>query len=63
VITEISHRVGGRGSHVFLHHASKSNFDLQIADYCCWAVWRAYARDDTEPLAILQNALKDVQFR
>lgn len=63
VITELSHRVGGRGSHVFLHHASKSNFDLQIADYCCWAVWRAYARGDNEPVKILRNALKDVQMR
>ena len=63
VISELLHRVSGRGPHVFLHHASKSNFDLQIADYCCWAIWRAYARDDSEPITLLKNALKNVYLR
>ena len=25
-----------------LHHASKSNMDLQIADYCLWAIYRKW---------------------
>ena len=63
VIAELLNRFSERGPHVFLHHASKSNFDLQIADYCCWAVWRAYARDDSKPLTLLRNALKCVYLR
>jgi len=29
-----------------LHHDSKSNFDLQIADYCTWAVYRKWSLAD-----------------
>ena len=28
------------------HHDSKSNIDLQIADYCNWAVYRKWDRGD-----------------
>ena len=29
-----------------LHHASKSNMDLQIADYCTWAIYRKWNSQD-----------------
>lgn len=29
-----------------IHHDSKSNFDLQIADYFNWAIYRRWSRDD-----------------
>jgi hypothetical protein len=29
-----------------LHHDSKSNSDLQIADYCTWAVYRKWSQGD-----------------
>ncbi len=29
-----------------LHHASKSNMDLQIADYCTWAIYRKWTAQD-----------------
>ncbi len=29
-----------------LHHASKSNIDLQIADYCTWAIYRKWNLGD-----------------
>lgn len=29
-----------------LHHASRSHFGLQIADYCNWAIFRRWERDD-----------------
>ena len=29
-----------------LHHDSKSNFDLQIADYCTWAIYRKWSLAD-----------------
>jgi hypothetical protein len=30
-----------------LHHESKSNLDLQIADYCTWALYRKWNSGDT----------------
>jgi len=29
-----------------LHHASKSNMDLQIADYCTWSIYRKWTTAD-----------------
>ncbi len=31
-----------------MHHASKSSYSLQIADYCNWALFRKWERGDTE---------------
>ena len=31
-----------------LHHASRSHYGLQVADYCCWAVFRKWQRGETE---------------
>jgi hypothetical protein len=28
------------------HHSSKSHFGLQIADYCNWAIFRKYEKED-----------------
>ncbi|HYE33625.1 MAG TPA: DUF3800 domain-containing protein [Methylomirabilota bacterium] len=39
-----------------MHHASKSNLDLQIADYCNWAVFRAVERGDHRALAAIRRA-------
>jgi hypothetical protein len=36
-----------------LHHDSKSNFDLQIADYCTWAVYRKWALGDSRAFAVI----------
>jgi hypothetical protein len=30
-------------------HPSLSSLELQIADYCTWAVWRKISREDLEP--------------
>ena len=30
-----------------MHHNSRSHFGLQVADYCCWAVFRKWERGDT----------------
>jgi len=32
-----------------LHHASKSNMDLQIADYCTWSIYRKWTTQDARP--------------
>ena len=41
-----------------LHHASKSNMDLQIADYCTWAVYRKWNGQDDRSFRRVQAALR-----
>jgi hypothetical protein len=57
IAAESASRSIGQGSHTFLHHASKSNFDLQIADYCCWAIWRSLTKGDHQAMDILGQAV------
>lgn len=33
-------------SYRILHHQSRSNFNLQIVDYCNWAIFRKWERED-----------------
>jgi hypothetical protein len=40
------------------HHDSKSNMDLQIADYCNWAVYRKWDRGDEMFYKDLRSAIK-----
>ncbi len=32
--------------HRILHHDSRSHYGLQVADYCCWAIFRKHERGD-----------------
>lgn len=57
VAAELAARSLGRGSHTFLHHASKSNFDLQIADYCSWAIWRSLTKGDHQAMDALGQSV------
>ena len=41
-----------------LHHASKSNLDLQIADYCTWAIYRKWNRQDTRSFQRVSAAVR-----
>ncbi len=41
-----------------LHHASKSNFGLQVADYCNWAVFRKWERNDTRSYDLIKDAIE-----
>jgi hypothetical protein len=40
------------------HHASKSNFDLQIADYCNWAVYRKWESGDARSYDIIRRVVR-----
>ncbi len=40
-----------------IHHESKSNLDLQIADYCTWALYRKWNRGDTRSYQHIQPAV------
>ncbi len=39
------------------HHDSRSHYGLQIADYCCWAIYRKWARGDDRHYATIANAV------
>jgi hypothetical protein len=41
-----------------LHHDSKSNFDLQIADYCTWAVYRKWNTGDERSYEHIKPAVR-----
>lgn len=41
-----------------LHHDSKSNFQLQIADYCTWAIHRKWSRNDSRSYDVISPAVK-----
>ena len=40
------------------HHASKSNFDLQVADYFNWAIYRKWTRNDLRSFNVIQTVVK-----
>lgn len=40
-----------------IHHESKSNLDLQIADYCTWAIYRKWNSGDTRSYQHIQPAV------
>jgi len=40
-----------------IHHESKSNFDLQIADYCTWAIYRKWNSGDVRSYQHIQPAV------
>lgn len=41
-----------------LHHTSKSNMDLQIADYCTWAIYRKWNGGDDRSFRRVQAAVR-----
>lgn len=41
-----------------LHHDSKSNFQLQVADYCTWAVYRKWAKQDQRSYRLIAAAVR-----
>jgi len=41
-----------------LHHASKSNMDLQIADYCTWAIYRKWNGQDARSFDRIRAAVR-----
>ncbi len=41
-----------------LHHDSKSNFQLQIADYCNWAIYRKWEIGDVRSYDLIKTAIK-----
>lgn len=42
------------------HHSSESDCNLQIADYCCWAVQRKWERDDDRSYRLIEQAIAQI---
>ncbi|MBI5443455.1 MAG: DUF3800 domain-containing protein [Deltaproteobacteria bacterium] len=40
-----------------MHHASKSTFGLQVADYCNWAIFRKWERGDERSHALIREGI------
>ena len=41
-----------------LHHASRSHYGLQVADYCCWAVFRKWNRNKMHYYGLIKQAVR-----
>lgn len=39
------------------HHQSKSNLNLQVADYCNWAIWRKWTMGDTRSYELIRQSI------
>ena len=42
-----------------LHHQSRSHYGLQVADYCCWAVFRKWQTGDLAWYNLIRPAVKN----
>lgn len=54
----ISHYLPSTIKYRILHHDSKSNFYLQIADYCNWAIGRKWERSDNRSYDLIRKGIK-----
>jgi hypothetical protein len=50
-----THTPGGT-SFRLLHHASRADVNLQVADYCAWALYRKWERGDERSLRAIADA-------
>ncbi len=39
------------------HHQSKSNLNLQVVDYCNWAIWRKWTTGDTRSYDLINSRI------
>lgn len=54
----LAHMLPATVRYRLLHHDSKSNFDLQIADYCNWAIYRKWDRQDERSYQLIRPAIR-----
>jgi hypothetical protein len=41
-----------------LHHASRSHYGLQVADYCCWAIFRKWQKGEKKYYDWIQKGIR-----
>lgn len=46
------------GKYHILHHSSRSHYGLQVADYCCWAVFRKWQRNDMDCYDLIKEGIQ-----
>lgn len=56
--TTLKHKLPSGVAYKTFHHSSKSNFNLQIADYCNWAVYRKWESADERSYQYIKEFLK-----
>ena len=42
-----------------LHHQSRSHYGLQVGDYCCWAIFRKWEREDIAWFDRIRSAVRN----
>ena len=58
VKTTLSRVLPGNVRWRVLHHPSHCNFDLQIADYCSWAIFRKWNNGDSRSYDLIRPAIR-----
>ena len=53
----LSQRMPANLIYCIYHHASKSNYDLQIVDYCNWAIYRKWENGDYRSYDIIKKVI------
>ena len=53
----LAHMLPANARYRVLHHESKSNFDLQIVDYCNWALFRKWKDNDLRSYQVIAPAV------
>ncbi len=56
--TTLSNMLPKTARYRLLHHDSKSNFQLQIADYCNWGIYRRWSRGDLRSYDLIKSAVR-----
>lgn len=54
----LAHKLPIGVTYYIFHHASKSNYDLQIVDYCNWAIYRKWENQDLRSYEIIKRAIQ-----
>lgn len=56
--TTVSDYIGDQIEYHIFHHPSKSNFNLQVADYFNWAIYRKWEKNDDRSYNLIKQAVK-----
>jgi hypothetical protein len=54
----LAHKFPNEISYCIFHHSSKSNIDLQIVDYCNWAIYRKWENNDLRSYDLIRRSIK-----
>jgi len=54
----LAKKLPGNATYEIFRHASKSNCDLQIVDYCNWAIYRKWEMQDDRSYQIIRKVIK-----